>query len=481
MEHIASYLQWRKRLNEEELFSAFAASYGQGHTAFNFPPTNSAYFRQRGEKTWLRRIYREEEALAENIRRRLGQRPPPAIAVPSELNEGQKRAFRAALSANFLIINGGPGTGKTYTLARLVQARWRAQPNLTIGLCAPTGKAAQRMAESLAQQGVKLEEAKTVHRLIGYSNGAVLHDEKNPLAQQLIIVDEASMLSSALAQQLFAAVSPESQLILLGDGRQLAAVEPGAVLNDLINNEFLRDYVVSLTESQRFSADSAIGGLVRELQRELPDLGQVCHWARALGWREKFNYAELFAGYEPYLQALEHGDEDQLLAAFNDFRVLTTMNQGPWGTAAINRELGRLHCQGLGLAPEEFFHGLPLMVLANDYQLNLFNGDIGLCLGHGEERRVRFPQKTVALRHLNPAQLAPAYALTIHKAQGSEFRRVALVLQDSEKLLSRELFYTGVSRARAELQLYASPWALREACQRPTLRQTGLNDFLTGL
>ena len=494
MENIAQYLSWRagEALDSQlEIFRALAASQEAGDTVFTAPPSPSPHFRQRGQQTWLRRIWDEEQALARDILGRLRQRPAadvPAEALPRGLNERQQQAFSAARRRQFLIINGGPGTGKTYILAQLVKALRAETPELLIGLCAPTGKAAQRVGESLLREAVAIDNPQTIHRLLHFQGGEALHDEHNPLPHDLLIVDEASMLSSALARQLFGAVRPESRLILLGDAQQLAAVEPGAVLHDLIRAPRLRDFVVTLEESRRFTAASAIGRLVRGLQQAEPEAEALLALCEELNWQEKPSQDELWAGFQGYMAALRHGDPaDEATfqaaeAAFNRYRILSSSNHGDFGTVAINRALAERHRRDLGLAYGEFFHGLPLLVTANDYRLELFNGDIGLCWQRAGGLVVRFPgQKTVALNQLNPRQLLPAYALTVHKAQGSEFDEVALVLPaegPAERLLSRELFYTGVSRARQTVRLFGPRAALRRAIVTPTQRHTGLGFFL---
>lgn len=182
------------------------------------------------------------------------------------------------------------------------------------------------------------------------------------------------MLSSALARQLFGAVRPESRLILLGDAQQLAAVEPGAVLHDLIRAPRLRDFVVTLEESRRFTAASAIGRLVCGLQQAEPEAEALLALCEELNWQEKPSQDELWAGFADYVAALRKGDPaDEATfraaeAAFNRYRILSSSNHGDFGTVAINRALAERHRRDLGLAYGEYFHGLPLLVTANDYR-----------------------------------------------------------------------------------------------------------------
>ena len=544
---------------------------------------------RRGDRLWINRTYRQEARLAAMIRARLDAVAPPAAAntTPADgLREEQQAAIRLAQTRRLTLINGGPGTGKTYTIARLIRAEQNAAADIRIALAAPTGKAAKRMEESLATAGISGLPAQTLHRLLGIdNNGEAQYHASRPLPHDIIIIDEASMLSLELAHALIAATAADTRLILLGDADQLAAVEPGAILHDLSHHPALQQHRITLHESQRFTADSGIGQLAAILgagedcgatllkalepcrqpitianpPTELPpsprgrvptqnaaafcvgpgggDGGGVCpHTANAetttephppsqdasasaagleqlarsatsicsrserKGWGggsanipgttsqtppirwypipDAALYRALIAPYQPYLDLLQSGADPQtLLNAYDQYRILCAGHHGALGTRRINAALRRLHQQkqheDTGL---DYYHGLPLMILANDHRQQLYNGDTGICLDDGNGLQLHLPNHApVPLARLNRASLADAYALSIHKSQGSEYPHIALTLDDhAERLLSRELLYTGITRSKGRLDLYASETALRTAADTPTRRNTGL-------
>ena len=591
---------------------------------------------RRGDRLWINRTYQQEARLAAMIRARLNNTAPPAAVntVPADgLREEQQAAIRLAQTRRLTLINGGPGTGKTYTIARLIRAEQDTAADIRIALAAPTGKAAKRMEESLAAAGISGLPAQTLHRLLGIdNNGEAQYHASRPLPHDIIIIDEASMLSLELAHALIAATAADTRLILLGDADQLAAVEPGAILHDLSHHPALQQHRITLHESQRFATDSGIGQLAAILgaggdcgatllkalepcrqpittatapPTELPpspcgrvptqnavafcvgpgggDGGGVCpHTANAEttieppppsqrsaagegwgggsasipgttaetptsvgrpfmadnknvghkcptydtvadtrqtaanpptepppppqrsaageGWGggsanipgttsqtppirwypipDAALYRALTAPYQPYLELLQSGADPQtLLNAYDQYRILCAGHHGALGTRRINAALRRLHQQkqheDTGL---DYYHGLPLMILANDHRQQLYNGDTGICLDDGNGLQLHLPNHApVPLARLNRASLADAYALSIHKSQGSEYPHVALTLDDhAERLLSRELLYTGITRSKGRLDLYASETALRAAADTPTRRNTGL-------
>ena len=556
---------------------------------------------RRGDRLWINRTYRQEARLAAMICARLNNTAPPAAVntVPADgLREEQQAAIRLAQTRRLTLINGGPGTGKTYTIARLIRAEQDAAADIRIALAAPTGKAAKRMEESLAAAGISGLPAQTLHRLLGIdNNGEAQYHASRPLPHDIIIIDEASMLSLELAHALIAATAADTRLILLGDADQLAAVEPGAILHDLSHHPALQQHRITLRESQRFTADSGIGQLAAilgagedcgatllkalepcrqpittaaapptehpatsqkplspwergwgegdeqttsaNLPTEPPpsprgrvptqnaaafcvgpgggDGGGVCpHTANAEttteppppsqrsaageGWGggsasipgttsqtspirwypipDAALYRALIAPYQPYLELLQSGADPQtLLNAYDQYRILCAGHHGALGTRRINAALRRLHQQkqheDTGL---DYYHGLPLMILANDHRQQLYNGDTGICLDDGNGLQLHLPNHApVPLARLNRASLADAYALSIHKSQGSEYPHIALTLDDhAERLLSRELLYTGITRSKGRLDLYASETALRTAADTPTRRNTGL-------
>ena len=493
---------------------------------------------RRGDRLWISRNYQQEARLAAMLRERLHAADTPAEPVPADsLRAEQQNAVRLARSRRLALINGGPGTGKTYTIARLIHAEQQADPKIRIALAAPTGKAAKRMEESLAAAGVQDLPAQTLHRLLGIgSDGQARYHTSRHLPHDLIIIDEASMLSLELAHALIAATATDTRLILLGDADQLAAVEPGAILHDLSHHPALQAHRITLHESARFTANSGIGQLAAilgsgetrgarliaaleamavdfppsrrdEAQQHdtpqktppLPLAGdgrgggapysgmtttKTNHSAQtpAIHWQptpSADTYRDLLAPYGDYLALLQNpaADPETLLAAYDQYRILCAGHHGALGTARINAALRLLHQRARHLdTTHNHYHGLPLMILANDHRQQLYNGDTGICLDSPHGLQLHLPgREPVPLARLNPANLADAYALTIHKSQGSEYARVALALDaHSERLLSRELLYTGITRSKGALDLYADAATLSHAADTPTQRSTGL-------
>lgn len=411
-----------------------------------------------------------------------------------------------------------------------------------LALSAPTGKAAQRMQESLqaaldsAQVEVQLQEAKTIHRLLGIGrDGRPRYHAGNSLGEDIIIVDEASMLGVELANYLVSAIKPGARLILLGDANQLAAVDAGAVLADLCRIDVLQPIHAQLTESRRFHADSGIGKLAAEINKSPADMQQVwqlLNYDEALQFQsvniQGINadasdiYAEdldtsvsnaqlenslsskkilskITQNYTQYLNKINLLIKNpiaksvpetvsltisDLMSEFNRFRILTAGHNGEWGDHNINDYLTRWHMTQLKLplGKSPWFHGRPVIVLQNNYEMGLFNGDIGICLqtqqkGEGSRLEVFFENKTqgIAVNLLNDELIATAYAMTIHKSQGSEFDHIAITFDNSNsRLLSKELIYTAVTRAKQKVSIYSTKRALQKAVQTPTQRYTGL-------
>ncbi|WP_201618470.1 exodeoxyribonuclease V subunit alpha [Psychrobacter maritimus] len=494
---------------------------------------------------WLHRAWQAEFNLAARINTILDQQVTPLeIAIPENLHENQIKAITVANNSAFSIITGGPGTGKTYTVAQLVIALQQATESgadasgsirfstdsASLALAAPTGKAAQRMQESLqaaldaADVELQLQEAKTIHRLLGIGRtGRPRYHANNPLGEDIIIVDEASMLGVELANYLVSAVKPGARLILLGDANQLAAVDAGAVLADLCRIPLLQPIHAELTESRRFTADSGIGKLAYQINKTETDthaIWQLLKHDKALSFQyvnsintlqteasldnkienslsKNKDISNLILNYHPYInkvktslinpieKSMPESVKDtiaSLMETFNQFRVLTAGHNGEWGDHYINNYFTQWHLTELKLplGQNTWFHGRPVMVLQNNYELGLFNGDIGFCLQTGDERsrlEVFFENKKqgIAVNLLNEEMIATAYAMTIHKSQGSEFDHVAITFDNSHaRLLSKELIYTAVTRAKKQVTIYSTKSALEKAVQTPTERHTGL-------
>lgn len=437
-------------------------------------------------RSWIDGRFRENEA-------RLSGRP-----------DWQKIAVVLALANPLTIISGGPGTGKTTIVTALIAALAMQDPPPRIALAAPTGKAAARMEDALRRQTGSLEpalresllsRASTLHRLLGAGpeGDEFRHHRDNPLPFDLVVVDEASMMDLSLASRLFAAMPQGSRIVLLGDKDQLAAVEAGAVFAELARRELLPDCVVWLRENYRFGAESAIGQLA-----ELVGSGDA---VRLAGWLEDQDGGavrwqavgdglparivdELVRGHEPYVEAVRRGDPGEALAAFETFCVLCAIRRGNRGVEGINEILTRrlrLCLAGEAANEASWYHGRPVMVTANDYGLGIFNGDIGIALKGGEgDLKVWFAARDGGVRSLSASTLPAhqtAFAITVHRSQGSEFENAVLVLPERDSpVLTRELIYTAVTRAKQRLTLYGSPDMLRTAIQRPTSRRGGLAD-----
>ncbi len=499
---------------------------------------------------WLQRTWQAEHTLAQKIQAIIDcEISPLPIAINVDLNPQQQAAISMASNHTFSIITGGPGTGKTYTIAQLVIALKGAQvtnntsaqstdkKGLNLALAAPTGKAAQRMQESLqsaldfAKVDMQLQEAKTIHRLLGIGqSGRPRYNEDNPLSEDIIIIDEASMLGVELANRLISAVKPGARLILLGDANQLAAVDAGAVLADLCRIPMLESNHQQLTESRRFDVKSGIGKLaaqINSLETDMSVIWQLLAMENTLAFKplrmnaDKTNsmgenteineqayshqnqtslkmitaLKEMQKNYSSYINtvnsylnglALENTESNvsivsELLSTLNQFRILTAGHHGPCGDNSINRYLSEQHRAKLKLplSKSAWYHGRPVMVQQNNYELGLFNGDIGICLQTSKgQLQVFFENKTrgIAINLFGDEMVATAYAMTIHKSQGSEFSHVAICFDESNaRLLSQELIYTAVTRAKEQITIYSTESAMTRALNTPTVRQTGLS------
>ena len=464
----------------------------------------------------------------------------------------QRAAVALALRSRLTVVSGGPGTGKTTTVVNLLACLLAQDPQARIALAAPTGKAAARLGQALRERSAHLPaalrarlptESHTVHRLLGAVPGAgFTHHAGNRLAVSVLVVDEASMLDLALATRLLEAVPDDARIVLLGDKDQLAAVESGAVFADISARTTagadanvhtgLAGHVVWLEHNFRFDDASAVGQLARAIQAgragdALITLG-AGDGGRGLGdgaigalrWLDPSQptlWPAVLAGYAAYLDAVAAGDLDAMAQAWAGWRVLCAVHDGPQGVQAVNQHV-TLHARArLGVLDREphsaWFPGRPVMVLRNDPELGLFNGDIGLTLpeadvdldvdqdqdhdhDHDHDHdadavpdiasagalRVWFPAADGAWRAVAPARLPlhdTAYAMTVHKAQGSEFDRALLLLPaQGSRVLTRELLYTAVTRVRRGIEVCASASVLRAAIAHPTQRDAGLHDRL---
>ncbi|WP_281649156.1 exodeoxyribonuclease V subunit alpha [Parendozoicomonas sp. Alg238-R29] len=477
----------------------------------------------------------------EQVRQILERLFPEQSEQPSSQIDWQKVAATVAASHSLSVISGGPGTGKTTTVTRLlallVELALAENPDRSpvIHLAAPTGKAAVRLTESIGSARWKLncskevryainDQATTLHRLLGVIPGQAefRHNGNNPLHLDVLVVDEASMIDASLMARLLEALPKESRLILLGDRDQLASVEAGSVLGDICKSidqgyshdqikelkaltgyelmEFLsgngpsiRDSLCLLRKSYRFDERSGIGRLAKAVNSgNRQEVQSVC--------QEQLNDLRLIhtgdiqsqlmraavEGYRPYLEAIQKDSSAELvIEAFDQFQILCTLRDGKWGVTGLNENI-RTALAKAKLIPDEgvWYHGRPVLITRNDPALELYNGDIGITFKRDDCRyRVAFPKPDGSVRFLLPSRLPEhetVFAMTVHKSQGSEFDQVAMVLPESPSLvLTRELLYTGITRAKTTLSLFSRPDILVSAVDRPIERITGLADRLT--
>lgn len=532
-----------------------------------------------GHRLYLRRYWQYEQTVAQAILCRL-QAPAVsptdlterlAVLFPANQNQRpdwQKIACALAARGAFTVITGGPGTGKTTTVVRLLAlllgvAKQEGR-SLRIRLAAPTGKAAARLTESIGKAIKNLPadiqaeiptEASTLHRLLGSRIGTrhFRHNASNPLHADWVVVDEASMIDLEMMAALLSALPQQARLVLLGDKDQLASVEAGAVMGELCvgagvypaetvlwlqenadedASAFqgqagqLTPQIALLRVSHRFRSDSGIGQLalavnsgdgaavqgVLNRQPPYPDLARLPLNLKPEAWMEialeggrgYFPLAqEPPQGYAHYLRLIKQGRPalnapaeayadwaKAVLEGFDQFRVLCALRQGAFGVAGLNQQIaeGLLQARLIEKA-KGWYEGRPVMVTRNDYGLGLMNGDIGIALNMPEEGGVGVNLRAVfrlsdgslkVVATSRMTEVETVYAMTVHKSQGSEFSHVALVLPDRPNpILTRELIYTGITRARHWFTLLAPDLSLLpSAISRQVQRSGGLGELL---
>jgi len=412
-------------------------------------------------RLYLHRYWEYERAVAEDVRRR-------------------------AAAGRIEIVTGGPGTGKTTRVAEILQDAIDGGTS-RIELAAPTGKAAARVQEALVQALDRKESspsvraavptrAKTLHRLLGARLGKArtARGPDSPLDVELLVVDEASMVGLALLAKTLGATPPDARVVLLGDRDQLASVDPGAVFADLCaDGTVLAGAITALAHSYRFDAAGGIGALAAAVRERRADaaVARLREGGDALAWTETASSTDLTAVVER--------------AASAGRPVLCAVREGPFGVAAINERFERRlrRAGALGRAEGPWYPGRPVMIVRNDPALGLFNGDLGVVERDAEGRlRVVFPAEGGGTRAIAPVRLPPhetAYAMTVHKSQGSEFDRVTVVLPPRPSpAATRELLYTAVTRARLGVEIVATEEAVRAAIATATRRVSGLRDAL---
>lgn len=483
-----------------------------------------------GTTVYLDRYWRDEGLVAGELRARADA---PGPEVDGDLLEGgcrrlfgaqdgrvaddQRAAADSAVTRRMSVIAGGPGTGKTTTVAKVIalifdQASAAGSRQPLVALAAPTGKAAARMQEAVRSASSTLDlpdqtrtclaraEAMTIHRLLRRrpdSSSRFVHDRYNRLPHDVVVVDEMSMVSLSLMARLLEAVRPDARLILVGDPEQLASVEAGAVMADVVAG--LGAGVSRLTSNYRFAGGlAALSEAVRagdadravEVLRQ-PGDGRVL-WVDApgevgagAGGNRSAGAREAVAEFGGALVgAAAAGDDEAALQALGRFRLLCAHRRGAAGVEAWTDQVESWLTEDVeGFSPHPgWYVGRPVMVSANDYTLRLFNGDTGVVVARGEGGLVAVFDQGGRSIPVSPSRLSnveTVFAMTIHKSQGSEFDRVAVVLPPTTSpLLSRELLYTAITRARESLLVIGTEDSVRAAVERRVARTSGLADRL---
>jgi exodeoxyribonuclease V alpha subunit len=506
-----------------------------------------------GSRLWLDRYWRQEAQVADELLHRSAQRPTDLdLAVlrsdleslfSSTSDADQRLATCVAALSRVSVIGGGPGTGKTTTIARLIAALRRQRPELRIALAAPTGKAAARLEEAVrsasgalsAQDRTQLTDmsASTLHRLLGRRPGVASrfrHDGENRLPFDVVIIDEASMVSLTLMARLLEALAPAARLVLVGDPDQLASVEAGAVLGDLVEH----DDVGPRTESLRAMLHEAMPGLDCPVRQNTPGaalresvallrtvhrfeaggpIAQLAEYVRAgradealamlddahdgiefhvTPDDEPVSGAALQALRGPLvhekavIDAARSGDAEHALDALERHRMLCAHRAGPRGVRHWSDAIERWLAADDPLVTPRLdgrYAGQPLLVTSNDYENGLYNGDTGVVVNQGDELAAVFRRggEPVILPLVRLYDIRPMHVMTVHRAQGSQFKEVTVLLPPATSpLATRQTFYTAITRASTLVRLIGSQEAVIASVNRRAARATGLRDRLAG-
>lgn len=501
-------------------------------------------------RLYLYRYWEYQEELAKGIKGRIGRegygldmkslRSGLRRIFPDQQEreaDWQKVAAFAAARRRFCVITGGPGTGKTTAVAKILAllAEQSKGQGLRAALASPTGKGAARLQEAMKRaketlvcdEAVKAliqEAASTIHRLLGPARNSPYfhHNAQHPLPVDTLVVDEASMVDLALMSKLVQALPSDARLILLGDRDQLSSVEAGAVLGDIcdtgrfhpFSEDFcaeiqeatgceivgakggpeMSDSIVQLTRSYRFRDESGIAKASRSVNQGDGEgaVRILKHGAHEdLQWKALPSQRSM-AGtlknkvVEAYRCLFEATDPPEMFQCLERFRILCALREGPFGVNAINIIVEHiLREQKLIQGEGKWYRGRPVLITRNDYTLRLYNGDVGIVLpdpASGGELRAFFPSQEGSVRRLHPLGLPEhetVYAMTVHKSQGSEFDRVLLILPDRDSpVLTRELVYTAITRAREHVEIWGHEDVFQRAVSRRIERMSGLRDAL---
>jgi len=501
----------------------------------------------KSNRLYLRRYFQHEINVANSLLNHIAQ-PSPTLPkqirpllkqlFSGEASSDQRRAAEIALTNNFSIISGGPGTGKTTTVVKilfLLTLIGRTNGSHDTLLLAPTGKAADRLSQSI-QAGIERlmtempedaiitsslpREASTIHRALGYRPDSIefRHHKENPLSAKLVIIDETSMVDLPMMARLLDAILPDSQIIFLGDQHQLASVQVGSVLADLMQ---------AANQQSLLSPCSAV---LQQTFRTTGAIKECCDQIRAGDSNEAWKIAaehshaeqqlplsihsksgsllteelplSLHAALEPFflrhwLPVLQDSQKSpqEKLNAIDQFRILTPTHHGPYGINAMNQTIHRLLTQYGFDTSSPWFIGRSIIVTSNNYSAKVFNGDTGLVLPHSDHSQspqqgqdkaitVHFPGPKGTSRMVSPTRLPDvetAWALTIHRTQGSEYDHILLILPPSsseskqQDFITRELLYTGLSRAKHSATIWTDKNHFQAIINKSILRPSGLS------
>lgn len=493
------------------------------------PVISQHALRLEDSRLYLDRYWREERQICDDLVARddrgaveideIALESAGARIFPTDGYAEQRQAAAAAVRRRTTVLTGGPGTGKTTTVAGLL-AILDEQFQLTHGrsprvaLCAPTGKAAARLQESLRSaaapggdtfgEAIDREriaglEATTMHRLLGWipdSSVRFKHNRDNRLAYDVIVVDEASMVSATMMARLLEALRPGTRLVLVGDKDQLSSVEAGAVLADMVAgfSGWPDPPVVELVHNHRYGDGTGISELAEALRGRRPDdvvavLRDASTGVELIDPDDQAAMAGVRARLTEHafkiLVPAEDGDTPAALAALAEHRLLCAHRNGPYGVGGWNHEIERLVAEHSGVHRyDEWYAGRPVLITANDRSLDLYNGDTGVAMRVSVDGQ---PRIRVAIDGHSERLFAPSrvpavetmHAMTVHKSQGSQAREITVVLPPEDSpLLTRELFYTAITRAEEHVRVIATESAVRAAVTREVQRATGLRDRL---